>query len=145
MTQFCISEQSVDVSKLFGQFTLDVILSAGFGVKADIQTNPDPELVQKAATVYDVPIYFYALSMLPFFRQVKKHVLISGLYLHPGSIFIRALSMSHFIRQARDWSISIEGRGGGGGGGAGVCRPRQKSEVPKTHDPPLPLHGYKIS
>ena len=62
----------MDVAKTFGQFTLDVILTAGFGLKADIQTNPDPELVEKVLTVFDVPVYIRALSMFPFFRLVRK-------------------------------------------------------------------------
>jgi len=69
---FAKEEKSVNVSKPFGQFALDVILSAGFGIKADIQTNPDPELVQKAATTYKVPFYIFALSMLPFYRKIRK-------------------------------------------------------------------------
>ena len=69
---YSFSEKSVNVSKPFGQFALDVILSAGFGIKADIQTNPDPELVQKAATTYKVPFYIFALSMLPFYRKIRK-------------------------------------------------------------------------
>ena len=62
----------MEVAKPFGEFSLDVILSAGFGLKADIQTSPDPELVEKALTVFYVPVYIRALSMFPFFRLVRK-------------------------------------------------------------------------
>lgn len=69
----CVSEKSVDVSTPFSQFTLDIILSAGFGLKADVQTNQaDPELVEKALSVFIVPVYVRALSMFPFYRHLKK-------------------------------------------------------------------------
>lgn len=69
---FSKEEKSVDVSTAFGQFTLDVILSAGFGLKADIQTNPDPEMLQRILTVFSAPVYIRAFTMFPFFRQVRK-------------------------------------------------------------------------
>ena len=67
-----IPDKSVDVSKVFGQFTFDVILNAGFGLQTDFQTNPDPELVEKILTVFNVPMYVRAITMFPFFRQVRK-------------------------------------------------------------------------
>lgn len=67
-----VSEKSVDVSKLFAQFSLDVVLSTSFGLKADIQTNP--ERVEKAATAYIVPVYARVLTMLPFYRHLKKYL-----------------------------------------------------------------------
>ena len=61
------------MSTPFGQFTLDIILSAGFGLKADVQTNTaDPELVKKALSVFMVPVYIRALTMFPFYRHLKK-------------------------------------------------------------------------
>lgn len=68
----CLLDKSVDVSTPFGQFSLDVILTAGFGLKTDIQTKPDPELVDKILTVFSVPTFQRAISMFPFFRQVRK-------------------------------------------------------------------------
>lgn len=47
-------------------------MRAAFGLEAEIQTNPDPELVEKALTVFDVPVYIRALSMLPFYRHLTK-------------------------------------------------------------------------
>lgn len=66
------AEESVDVSTPCSEYTLDVILSAGFGLKADVQTNPDPELVKKAMSVFIVPVFIRALTMFPFYRQLKK-------------------------------------------------------------------------
>lgn len=68
------ADRSVDVSTPFSQFTLDVILSAGFGLKSDVQTNPDSELLKKATTVFNVPVYVRALSMFPFYRHLRKFV-----------------------------------------------------------------------
>lgn len=62
----------MEVTKPFGEFSLDCILSAGFGLKTDMQTNPDPVLVKKALTVFYVPVYIRALTMFPFFRLVRK-------------------------------------------------------------------------
>lgn len=67
-----VADKSVDVSTPCSQFSLDVILSAGFGLKGDIQTNPDPELVKKALSVFIVPVYIRALTMFPFYRLLKK-------------------------------------------------------------------------
>ena len=49
-----------------------MILRTVFGLEAEIQTNPDPDLVHKALTLFDVPLYIRALSMFPFWQQVKK-------------------------------------------------------------------------
>lgn len=68
------ADRSVDVSTPFSQFTLDVILSAGFGLKSDVQTNPDSELLKKATTVFIVPVYVRALSMFPFYRHLRKFI-----------------------------------------------------------------------
>ena len=62
----------MDVSRLFGLFSFDVIMRTALGVEAEIQTNPDPELVQKALTLFDVPLYIRALSMFPFWKKVKQ-------------------------------------------------------------------------
>ena len=72
MQFYCVVESSVDVSRLFALFSFDVIMRSAFGVEVEIQTNPDPELLQKALTLFDVPLYIRALSMFPFWQQVKK-------------------------------------------------------------------------
>ncbi|KAL9966312.1 hypothetical protein ACROYT_G024366 [Oculina patagonica] len=69
---FAKEDKSVDISTPCSQFSLDVILSAAFGLKGDIQTNPDPELVKKALSVFIVPVYIRALTMFPFYGQLKK-------------------------------------------------------------------------
>ena len=69
---YCLVESSVDVSRLFALFSLDVIMHSAFGVEAEIQTNPDPDLLQKALTLFDVPPYIRALSMFPLWQKVKE-------------------------------------------------------------------------
>lgn len=60
------------MGRLFGLLTVDVIMRTAFGLEAEIQTNPDTELVHKALTVFDVPLYIRAVSMFPFWQRVKK-------------------------------------------------------------------------
>ena len=67
------SDESVDVSTPFGGMTLDIIISAGFGLNAQIQTNQDTELMEKALSIFSVPVYIRALSMFPFYRQIKRY------------------------------------------------------------------------
>ena len=47
-------------------------MHSAFSVEAEIQTNPDPDLLQKALTLFDVPPYIRALSMFPFWQKVKE-------------------------------------------------------------------------
>ena len=68
----CLSDSNVDVKQLFGLFSFDVIMRTALGVEGEIQTNPDPDLVKKALTLFDVPLYIRALSMFPFWQHVKK-------------------------------------------------------------------------
>lgn len=49
-------------------------MRAAFGFEAENQTSPDAELVKKALTVFDTPIYVRALTMLPFYQHVKKYL-----------------------------------------------------------------------
>ena len=69
---YCVAESSVDVSRLFALFSFDVIMRSALGLESELQTNPDPELLQKVLTVFHVPLYIRALSMFPFWQQVKK-------------------------------------------------------------------------
>ena len=69
---YCLVGSTVDVSRLFALFSFDVIMRSAFGVESEIQTNPDPDLLQKALTLFDVPLYIRALSMFPFWQRVKK-------------------------------------------------------------------------
>ena len=47
-------------------------MRSALGLESELQTNPDPELLQKVLTVFHVPLYIRALSMFPFWQQVKK-------------------------------------------------------------------------
>ena len=51
-----LTGKSIDVNKLFSLFALDVIISAAFGIQANIQTDTDPEMVDKAKTVFRTPL-----------------------------------------------------------------------------------------
>lgn len=81
---------SVDVNPLFSLFALDVILSAAFGMQADIQEKPDSDTVYKAQTVFNTPLWVRAFSMFPFSDYFSKKLNISPLN-----------HTDHFIRLAR--------------------------------------------
>lgn len=67
------------MNKLFSLFALDVIISAAFGIQANIQTDPDPEMVTKAKTVFRTPLWVRAFSMFPFSDYLSKKFNISPL------------------------------------------------------------------
>ena len=49
---------STDVNPLFSLFALEVILSAAFGMQADIQSNPDSDTVHCAFSMFPFSDYF---------------------------------------------------------------------------------------
>ena len=100
---FFLLEKSIDVLSPFRLFSLDIILRAGFGLDAQIQTDPDQEMVEKALTVLETPVYVRAMSMFPFYKQVKEFF---DLNLSPHSPYFIALSKS--ILEKR--KISSSGR-----------------------------------
>lgn len=64
---------------LFSQLTLDVILSTAFGIKTDIQTDPQNPIKKRAARVFSAlwlvpylrmfPFNYFIRSVISFFRQ----------------------------------------------------------------------------
>lgn len=64
---------------LFSQLTLDVILSTAFGIKTDIQTDPNNPIKKRAARVFSAlwlvpylrmfPFNYFIRSVISFFRQ----------------------------------------------------------------------------
>ena len=60
------SGKSVNLLDYFGQLTLEVILSAAFGVKENIQQSPDNQILLKAKGVFRIPSFVRALNRLPF-------------------------------------------------------------------------------
>lgn len=90
------SEQSIDVLSPIRLFSLDIILRAGFGLDAQVQTDPDPEMVEKALTVLETPVYVRAMSMFPFYKQVKEFFDVD---LSQHSSYFIALSKSIFEKR----------------------------------------------
>lgn len=74
-----LTGKSIDVNKLFSLFALDVIISAAFGIQANIQTDADPEMVDKAKTVFRTPLWVRGFSMFPFSDYLSKKFNISPL------------------------------------------------------------------
>ena len=64
---------------MFSQLTLDVILSTAFGIKTDIQTDPNNPIKKRAARVFSAlwlvpylrmfPFNYFIRSVISFFRQ----------------------------------------------------------------------------
>lgn len=71
--------KSIDVNELFSLFALDVIISAAFGIQANIQTDAGPEMVNKAKTVFRTPLWVRGFSMFPFSDYLSKKFNISPL------------------------------------------------------------------
>ena len=76
---FIFTDRSVDMLDLFSQLTLDVILSTAFGIKTDIQTDPNNPIKKRAARVFSAlwlvpylrmfPFNYFIRSLISFFRQ----------------------------------------------------------------------------
>ena len=90
---------STDVNPLFSLFALDVILSAAFGMQADIQSNPDSDTVHKAKTVFSTPLWVRAFSMFPFSDYFSKKFNISPL--NHTEYFIRLARTIYDVRKAQ--------------------------------------------
>jgi len=76
---------------------------AGFGLDAKVRTDPNPEMVEKALTVLETPVYVRAMSMFPFYKQLKEFF---DLGLSQHSLYFMALAQS--ILEKR--KISSSGR-----------------------------------
>jgi len=71
---FVILGESADAANLFSLFALDVIMRAAFGMETNLQTNPDPEFVDKARKVFQTPLWIRFFSMIPFWEYFSKYV-----------------------------------------------------------------------
>ncbi|KAM7448476.1 Thromboxane-A synthase [Porites harrisoni] len=72
LTEAAKTRHSTDVNPLFSLFALEVILSAAFGMQADIQSNPDSDTVEKAKNVFRTPLWVRAFSMFPLYDFVNS-------------------------------------------------------------------------
>ena len=53
--------------RIFGKFTMEVILASAFGVQADVQTNADEPYTPNAEQLFKVPPLSVGLSKLGLF------------------------------------------------------------------------------
>ena len=90
---------STDVNPLFSLFALEVILSAAFGMQADIQSNPDSDTVEKAKNVFRTPLWVRAFSMFPFSDYFSKKLNLSPL--NHTDYFIRMARVIYDARKAQ--------------------------------------------
>ena len=90
---------STDVNLPFSLFALEVILSAAFGMQADIQSNPDSDTVEKAKNVFRTPLWMRAFSMFPFSDYFSKKLSLSPL--NHTDYFIRMARVIYDARKAQ--------------------------------------------
>jgi len=89
LIHYFLLERRIGVLCPFRLFSLDIILRAGFGLDAQVQTDPDPKMVVKALTVLETPVYVRAMSVFPFYKQAKEFF---DLGLSQHSLYFMALA-----------------------------------------------------
>ncbi|KAM7448474.1 Thromboxane-A synthase [Porites harrisoni] len=99
LTEAAETGHSTDVNPLFSLFALEVILSAAFGMQADIQSNPDSDTVEKAKNVFRTPLWVRAFSMFPFSDYFSKKLNLSPL--NHTDYFIRMVRVIYDARKAQ--------------------------------------------
>ncbi|XP_020281207.1 probable cytochrome P450 6a14 [Pseudomyrmex gracilis] len=73
----------IEIKEILGRYTIDVIMSAAFGIKSNCMTTPDSEFLYQGKKVFEYHIFWYALFGLvpqipdlfaiPFFgRKISK-------------------------------------------------------------------------
>ena len=77
--------------------TLEIIISTAFGIKADVQTDPDEKLLTKARQSFRFPFILRIIGRMPFIRTILRLVMrLKGSMGYFGNI---ALEMIHQRRQ----------------------------------------------
>ena len=100
LTSTSVAGTSTNINPLFSLFALEVILSAAFGMQADIQSKPDSDTVHKAKTVFSTPLWVRAFSMFPFSDYLSKKLNISPL--NHTDYFIRLARVIYDARKAQE-------------------------------------------
>jgi len=89
--------KSVNVMDWYSSLTLEVILSTAFGIKADVQTDPDEKFLKKARASFRFPFILRILGRMPILKTILRLMLrLRGSMGYFGKI---ALEM---IRQRRE-------------------------------------------
>eukprot|EP00794_Sanderia_malayensis_P004859 gene4859-5497_t len=66
--------ESIDMSKLYGSLTMEVILCIAFGLKSDFQTKRNERLLQEALKWFSVDRRVLFVDMLPLPLLIKHHL-----------------------------------------------------------------------
>ena len=81
----------------FSRLTLEIILSTAFGIKADVQTDPDEKLLTKARQSFRFPFILRILGRIPILRTILRLLMrLRGSMGYFGKI---ALEMIHQRRE----------------------------------------------
>ena len=67
--------KTVNVMDWFSKLALEVIFSTAFGIKADVQTDPDEKLLKKVRSAFSFPFILRILSRIPILSTVLKLLL----------------------------------------------------------------------
>lgn len=67
--------KTVNIMDWFSMLTLEIILSTAFGIKADVQTDPDDKLLTKARQSFRFPFILRILGRIPFVRTIVRLVM----------------------------------------------------------------------
>ena len=62
----------MNVMNWFSKLALEVILSTAFGVKADVQTDPDEKLLKKVRSAFSFPFILRILSRMPILGTILR-------------------------------------------------------------------------
>ena len=65
----------MNVMDWFSKLALEVIFSTAFGIKADVQTDPDEKLLKKVRSAFSFPFILRILSRIPILSTVLKLLL----------------------------------------------------------------------
>lgn len=66
------SEKKINIWRVYGKFTMEVILASAFGVQADIQTDPDEPYTPNAEQMFKAPPLSVVLMVFPFLKHVLQ-------------------------------------------------------------------------
>ena len=64
--------KTVNIMDWFSMLTLEIILSSAFGIKAEVQTDPDEKLLTKARQSFRFPFILRVVGRLPIIRTVLR-------------------------------------------------------------------------
>ncbi|XP_060066282.1 cytochrome P450 3A2-like [Ylistrum balloti] len=99
----CGDDGQVEMRRLFGGFTMDVISSTAFGIHVDSQGNPDDLFVKYAKKMLDISLTTPWLLFILFFPSLKPLLLKMGATIFPkdSMAYFRKLT-TQLVKERRE-------------------------------------------